>query len=171
MLLSRQKLSVYGAVIALSLGGLTKAWGQEEESEASSESRPLHLVAQAGFYAALGSPAGWGPTLSVDLLPGHFAGRYGLRGEWRGYRELGTGSALLGVIFEAGAARPQLALKLLAEVGFTDDRRPIVGAGIEWSLWALGPIGVSTLTDLQIIVDGTGTKPALTANLSLHVGR
>jgi hypothetical protein len=149
------------------LGGVTRVSAEEE----ATKSRPLHVVAQAGFYGALGSPAGYGPTLSVDLLPGSFAGRYGVRGEWRGYHDLSEGSALLGVIFEAGASRPQLALKLLAEVGVTSDKRPIFGGGIEWSLWAFGPVGVSTLTDLQIIIDGSGTRPALTANLCLHLGR
>jgi hypothetical protein len=142
---------------------------QEEAPEKAS--RPLHLVLQAGGYVALGGPTPWGSSLSVDLLPGSFAGRYGIRGEWRGYRDEGSGSAIVGAIFEAGASRPQLALKLIAEGGLTSDRRPLVGGGIEWSLWVLGPVGLSTLTDLQIIFDGTGTRPALSATLCLHLGR
>jgi hypothetical protein len=107
----------------------------------------------------------------VDLLPGGFAGRYGLRGEWRGYRAEGRGSVLAGLLFEAGAARPQLALKLLAEAGLAADNRPIVGGGVEWSLWLLGPVGVSTLTDVQIVIDGSGTRPVLSGTLCLHFGR
>jgi hypothetical protein len=131
----------------------------------------VHVVLQAGGYIALGGPAPWGTSLSVDLLPGSFAGRYGIRGEWRGYRDDRSGSLLLGAIFEAGASRPQLALKLVAEAGLTSDQRPIVGGGIEWSLWFLGPVGVSTLTDLQLVIDGTDTRPALSATLCLHLGR
>ncbi len=145
---------------------------QEMEDEVEVvPSRPLHLVLQVGGYAALGGPAPWGTSLSADLLPGSWAGRYGIRGEWRGYRDESSGSVLAGLIFEAGASRPQLALKLIAEVGLTSDRRPIVGGAIEWSLWLLGPVGISTLTDLQIIIDGTGTRPALSATLYLHLGR
>ena len=142
-----------------------------DEDRPSVPSRPLHLVAQAGGYAALGSPAPWGSSLAVDLLPGSFAGRYGLRGEWRGYRDSSSGSILAGLIFEAGASRPQLALKLVAEAGLSDDKNPIFGGGIEWSLWLLGPLGISTLTDLQIIIDGADTRPALSATLCLHIGR
>jgi hypothetical protein len=137
----------------------------------SASSRPLHLVAQAGVYGALGGPAPWGSSLSVDLLPGYIAGRYGLRGEWRGYRDSSRGSILAGLLFEAGASRPQLALKLVAEAGVSEDNRPIVGGGVEWSLWFLGPVGVTTLTDFQIIIDGTDTRPALSATLCLHLGR
>ena len=78
---------------------------------------------------------------------------------------------LLGLLYEAGAARPQLALKLVAEAGLSADKRPILGAGIEWSLWALGPVGISTLTDLQIVVDGRGTRPAIAQTFCLHLGR
>ena len=142
-----------------------------DEFGARKASRPVHALAQAGVYGALGGPASWGPVLSIDLLPGSFAGRYGIRGEWRGYRRSGSGSVLAGLLFEAGASRPQLALKLIALAGLTADKRPIVGAGIEWSLWFLGPLGVSTLTDLQLIIDGTGTRPVLSGNLVLHLGR
>ena len=133
--------------------------------------RPTHLLLQAGVYGALGGPARWGPSLSLDLLPGHGLGRYGLRAEWRGYRDREQGSVLLGLLYEAGAARPQLALKLVAEAGLSADKRPILGAGIEWSLWALGPVGISTLTDLQIVVDGRGTRPAIAQTFCLHLGR
>jgi hypothetical protein len=163
----QRKLACFGAIL-LSFCALKKASAEDPNP---SKSRPLHVVAQAGFYASLGSPAGYGPTLSLDLLPGSFAGRYGLRGEYRGYHDLSEGSVIVSGIFEAGASRPQLALKLVAEVGMTSDNRPLVGGGVEWSLWAWGPLGVSTLTDLQIIIDGSGTRPALAGTLCLHLGR
>lgn len=162
-------------MILLCLALPAGAWAEESteptEAEEPVPSRPLHLVAQAGVYGALGSPAPWGRTLSLDLLPGHFAGRYGIRGEWRGYRSDNEGSFLVGALFEAGASRPQLALKLVAEAGMTHNKKPIIGAGIEWSLWLLGPVGISILSDLQIVIDGKGTRPALTGTLSLHIGR
>lgn len=133
--------------------------------------RPAHFLLQSGIYGALGSPASWGPTLSLDVLPGSIFERWGVRGEYRGYEGYGEGSILAGAIFEAGASRPQLALKLVMEAGLTADNAPIIGAGVEWSLWALGPVGVSTITDLTIIIDGSDTRPALSGTLSLHLGR
>jgi len=152
------------------LTGVLLLSGRSAHAEEAEPTRPFHLVAAAGYYAALGSPAGWGPTLSVDMLPGSFADRYGLRAEWRGYRKLSEGSALVSLLFEAGASRPQLALKLLAEAGLTFDGNPILGGGVEWSFWVFGPVGVSLLTDLQVIVDGVDTRPALSISFGVHIG-
>jgi len=140
-------------------------------SQAQADGRPPHALVQAGTYAALGSRASWGPTLAIDLLPGSVAKRWGLRGEYRGYRGYNQGSLLVGALFEAGAARPKLALKLVIEAGLTHDERPILGGGVEWSLWAVGPVGVSLLTDLQVIIDGSSTRPALTSGIAIHFGR
>ena len=137
---------------------------------ATADDRPLHLNLQGGVYAALGSPASWGPSLAVEVLPGSAAGRWGLRGEYRGYKGVSEGSVLLGALFEAGASRPQLVLKLVPFIGITDARAPIVGGGIDWSLWILGPLGFSSFTDVQILIDGSSTRPALTTVLSLHLG-
>jgi hypothetical protein len=147
-----------------------------QAEEQGAKPRSPHLLVQAGGYASLGGPASWGTTFAMDLLPGSFAGRYGLRAEWRGYKQkVSEGTAIAGLIFEAGAARPQLALKLLAEVGLTNiregKRRPLAGGGLEASMWVWGPIGVSVVTDAHIIVDGAQTRPALAGLISLHLGR
>tara|TARA_R110002096_G_scaffold16898_1_gene57623 strand:+ start:68179 stop:68613 length:435 start_codon:yes stop_codon:yes gene_type:complete len=133
--------------------------------------RGPHLVLQTGLYAAAGSPAPWGPSIALDVLPGSVFERWGIRGEYRGYRGFEKGSVLVGALFEAGASRPQLALKLAVQAGLTDERAPIVGGGIDWSLWVLGPLGVSAVTDLTVIIDGSDTRPALSGVLSLHIGR
>jgi len=139
-------------------------------AEAESERGP-HLVLQTGLYAAAGSPAPWGPSIALDLLPGSVFERWGIRGEYRGYRDYGEGSVLLSALYEAGASRPQLALKLAIEAGLTGEGAPIVGGAIDWSLWVLGPLGVSLVTDLTVIIDGSDTRPALSGVLSLHLGR
>ncbi|MCP4444050.1 MAG: hypothetical protein GY811_01730 [Myxococcales bacterium] len=139
--------------------------------DAQAEDRPPHLVLQTGIYAALGSPASCGPSLALDVLPGSVFERWGLRAEYRGYKGLAEGSILAGAIFEAGASRSQLALKLLTFGGMTDAAAPIIGAGVDWSFWLLGPIGISTVADVQIIIDGSSTRPALSAVLSLHLGK
>jgi hypothetical protein len=133
--------------------------------------REPHLVLQSGLYVAAGSPAPWGPSIALDVLPGSVLKRWGIRGEYRGYRGYGEGSVLVGALFEAGASRPQLALKLVAQAGFTHERSPLFGGAIDWSLWVLGPLGVSLLTDLTVIIDGSDTRPALSGVLSVHLGR
>ncbi len=139
-------------------------------AHAEPHSRPPHVVAQAGYYAALGGPSAWGQSLALDVLPGWIAGRWGMRLEYRGYRGLKSGSILVSGLFEAGAARPKLALKLAPTVGITEESDPILGGAIDWSLWLLGPVGVSLVTDLHVIIDGANTRPALTGVLSLHLG-
>jgi hypothetical protein len=139
-------------------------------AEAESKRGP-HLVLQTGLYAAAGSPAPWGPSIALDLLPGSVFERWGIRGEYRGYRDYGEGSVLVSALFEAGASRPQLALKLAMEAGLTSDGAPIVGGAIDWSLWVAGPVGISLVTDLTVIIDGSDTRPALSGVLSVHLGR
>ncbi len=141
-----------------------------EPARAESKREP-HLVLQSGLYVAAGSPAPWGPSIAVDLLPGSILQRWGARGEYRGYRGYEEGSILVSGLYEAGASRPQLALKLAIEMGLTSDNAPIVGGAIDWSLWVLGPVGVSLVTDLTIIIDGSDTRPALSGVLSAHFGR
>ncbi len=141
------------------------------ESRQETESRPFHFLLQSGGYLSLGGPAGYGPSLALEVLPGSFAERFGVRAEWRGSRGYSEGTALAALLFEAAASRPKLVLKLLAEVGLTQDKNPVLGAGIEWSLWVLGPLGVSTITTLDIVVDGSDTRPALRFGLNIHLGR
>lgn len=155
-----------------SLLAMDLAWAEDYPAEAANHSqRPFHFLVQAGGYLALGGPAGYGPTLLVETLPGSIAGRYGLRAEWRGEGNSSRGTVLGALLFEAGASRPKLALKLLVEAGLTDDQKPIAGGGFEWSLWALGPLGVSTTTTLDLVFDGSDTRPALSSSLNIHLGR
>ncbi len=169
---SRGSLASGLLLVSLIVTNLGKtAWAGEEEVTRTKQSRPVHFLLQSGGYLALGGPSGYGPSLAIEILPGSFADRFGLRAEWRGTHGYSEGSALLGVIFEAGASRPQLVLKLLVEVGVTEDKNPILGGGIEWSLWVLGPLGVSTTTTLDLVIDGSDTRPALNTSLNLHLGR
>lgn len=158
-------------LLAIGAGSPSRAGAEPAESRATTPARPFHILAAVGGYGALGSPASYGPTLALDVMPGGFAGRYGLRGEWRGYGDTNPGSALIGLLFEAGASRPTLALHLVAQLGITADRNPIIGAGVETNLYLLGPIGITTLADVQIIVDGLATRPALSFSLAIHLGR
>ncbi len=160
---SRRGLAKLIPLLASACIALTSA---EAHAEAK---RPPHITAQAGYYAALGGPAGWGQSLALDVLPGWLAGRWGMRLEYRGYRGL-SGSILASALFEAGASRPKLALKLAPTLGITENRDLIVGAGMNWSLWLLGPLGVSMYSDLQVILRGAQTRPALTFALSAHLG-
>ena len=172
--MSHRFAALLGSAMAVGSLGLPNAVANPNASEdlpLPKASRPPHFLLQAGGYAALGGPSGYGLDLTAEVLPGFFAGRWGLRGQWRGKRGLQSGTALVGLIFEAGASRPALVLKLLGEAGVTPEKNPILGVGVQWSLWLLGPVGVSTTTAFDVIVDGWDTRPALTFNLNLHLGR
>lgn len=158
-------------VSACSFASLGLIWAEDTPISTKESERPFHFLVQAGGYLALGGPAGYGPTLIIETLPGHFSGRYGLRAEWRREGTSSRGSVLGALLFEAGASRPKLALKLLVEAGLTDNQKPIAGAGIEWSLWAVGPLGVSTTTTLDLIFDGADSRPALSTSLTIHLGQ
>lgn len=147
--------SIIGALILCCLG-----------TPAAAE-RSFHGHLGAGYYAALGGPADWGPSLSVEVLPGHQAGRFGLRAQWRGFEGMSEGMALLSGVFEAGASRPQLVLSAIGGLGITTDRQPVLGGGLETKLRIIGPIAVSLLTDLQLIIDGSDTQIALSVGASL----
>ena len=136
---------------------------------ASAEPRPAHGGFGGGSYLGL-TGAEWGPIGVADYYPGGGFGRFGLRGELRGYEGLEHGHAVAGVVYEAAAARPRLLISLHAGVGLSwTEVRPLVAGGIETQLWVLGPLSLVSGTDLVLRIDGIDTALAISGTLQLRL--
>lgn len=132
--------------------------------------RPTHGGFGGGTYLGL-TGADWGPVGTAELYPGGGFGRYGVRGEIRGYEGLDAGQATLGVVYEAASARPRLSLALYADAGLSwNPMHPVVGAGVQTHLWLWGPLAIVTGAGLSLRVAGTAdTALAVTGSSQLRL--
>ena len=137
--------------------------------------RPLHGSLGFGGALEVGAAQRTGAAAAIDVLPG---GALGVWGVTLGVRDVGGaklgdhGMATIGVIREAAAARPLLAIMLHGDLGaaWTDDGRmlPVFGGGVKTYLAFVGPLGVALDTTLHVEIDGVnGTHLVLGFGLML----
>lgn len=97
----------------------------------------------------------------LDLDPGGRFGRFGLTAAvrylpWQPFGD--DGLATIGVKYEAGAARPRLALALHGDVGASFTGAPAAGGGIETTLWLIPkwfrPLALVLDTTAHLVIDG-----------------
>ena len=82
------------------------------------------------------------------------------------------GLATIGLLYEAGAARPRLWLELHAELGATwGEVHPVVGGGVLVHLTVFGPVGIVVDTGAHLVYDGVDTELALSSTLLLALAR
>lgn len=155
-----------GAIAALAtLAGLAPA---------HADPRPWHGSIGAGGSLLL-TGQGDGSRLrvegEVDVLPGGALDRYGGLLALRAADADHHGLACLGLLFEAAAARPRLALALHADLGVDlDAHAPVLGGGARTTLTLVGPLGVALDTGAYLVLDGLDhTRLAIDASTMLVV--
>ncbi len=128
--------------------------------------RPLHLSVGAGGYVATG-PDTAGLAMFVEALPGGRLGRWGVAARWRRYDDSG-GLLLGGVTFEAGSARPQLAMLFHGELGLQyGEQLPAIGGGVQTELGLWGPLAIATDVGAHLLIDGTDSTIVVSAALTV----
>jgi hypothetical protein len=131
--------------------------------------RKPHVAAGGGGYAALTGPR-WGPVAGAHYYPAGRWGRFGVRAEGRGYQDSSEGHAVIGVAFEAAAARPRLVMSLNAGAGARfSEVAPVVQAGITTQLFLYGPLALAIDGGGVLIIDGTDTVLGLGNSFSLQL--
>jgi hypothetical protein len=97
----------------------------------------------------------------LDIDPGGRFGRFGLTAAvrympWEPFAD--DGLATIGLKYEAGAARPRLALALHGDVGASFTGAPAAGGGIETTLWLIPkwfrPLALVLDTTAHLVIDG-----------------
>ena len=138
--------------------------------------RPFHGSLAAGGALEFGAADRWAGAAAIDVLPGGGLGVWGLTLGARdvGYTPFGGhGMATIGVIREAAAARPLLAVLVHGDLGVAwrsggGDPLPVAGGGIKTYLAFVGPLGVALDTTLHLELDGVnGTHLVLGFGLML----
>ena len=157
-------------VVALAASAILAAAGARAPALADGDApRPARGGVGGGGYVGLTGP-GWGPMAVAEFYPGGGFGRYGVRGEVRGDRDSTDGRAMLGVVYEAAAARPRLQLAIHADVGLAWPAvRPVAGGGVQTHLWVIGPVALVTGAGASLRIDGTDTGLALTLSSQLRL--
>jgi hypothetical protein len=123
--------------------------------------RPAHGSIGIGSALVFGSANRTAGTAALDLLPG---GELGTWGATLGVRDVGWspfggyGTATLGVIREAAAARPLLAVLVHGDLGVAwrdgASTLPVVGGGLKTYLRLKGSFGIALDTTLDLEIDG-----------------
>jgi hypothetical protein len=125
--------------------------------------RPLHGSLGVGGGLRFGGADRWSGAAALDVLPGGGVGTWGVS---VGVRDVGYspfahhGAATIGVIREAAAARPLLAILVHGDVGVAwgegdgDKTVPVVGGGLKTYLAIVGPLGVALDTTLDLEING-----------------
>jgi len=100
---------------------------------------------------------------TVDLK---IRSRYGVVLGWRAFDDTHRGLVTAGLVFEAAASRPRLAIDLHADAGADlDARAPLVGAGLRTTVGIVGPLGVVLDGGGYLVVDGADTRLQLQGSL------
>lgn len=162
--------ALFLALSLLGLLGIVASPAHAQDASQGPAERPLHWMVGAGYFGAITGPADHGPAVAAELLPGGVFGRYGVRAEWRGLEGTAPSLLLAGVVYEAAASRPGLAMLLRANAGASSDGEPVLGAGGEALVKIVGPLGVAVWVDGHALVRGFDTTLLLAAGLSLQLG-
>lgn len=81
--------------------------------------------------------------------------RYGFVVGWRAFDDTHHGLVTAGLVLEAAASRPRLAIDLHADVGADlDERAPLLGAGLRTTVGIIGPLGVVLDGGGYLVIDG-----------------
>jgi hypothetical protein len=138
-----------------------------------SHPRTFHISATIGWFAALTGPLPHGPAADLEIHPGGAFGRFGLGCYYRGLERLdGRGSFILGLAYDAGAARPRLQLGLHADIGYdTALSRPLIGTGLRSQFGGIGPLVVAGDLSARLYLDGIDSRLAFAFTLSAGVAR
>lgn len=127
-------------------------------SRSAAEPRPWHGSVGAGGSLLLsgeGDGARARLDAEVDLLPGGALGPYGGLLALRGADGDHHGLLCAGLLFEAAAARPRLALAFHVDAGADlDARAPLAGGGLRTTLGLVGPLGVALDATGELVLDG-----------------
>jgi hypothetical protein len=116
--------------------------------------RPWHGSASAG--GALLATGAEGDHMRAELeLDVEPDSRFGGLVALRAFDEDHRGLICAGLIYEAGAARPTLAIDFHADLGADlDQRAPLVGGGLRTVLGLYGPLGVALDSGAYLVIDG-----------------
>lgn len=139
--------------------------------------REWHGGIGAGGYVAILGPVDSGLAAAAELSPGGAFGRLGARVEGRtldGDLEDGIDGGLLlgGLVYEAAAARPRLAVSLHGEAGAAvPDPHLAVGGGVETTLWIVGPLAVGLDSTVHVVLRGVDSELLLGGALTVRLAR
>jgi hypothetical protein len=100
--------------------------------------------------------------VEVDLEPGGRWGHYGILLAWRDVDTSHAGLLCGGVVFDAAASRPRLALQFHGDLGVDlDVDRPLIGGGLRTVVGLAGPLGFVIDTTGELVINGDATRFAL----------
>jgi hypothetical protein len=139
--------------------------------------RAWHGGIGAGGYVALLGPVSNGLAAAAELSPGGAFGRLGARVEGRTLDDdlgdgIDGGLLLGGLVYEAAAARPRLAISLHGEAGAAvPDPHLAVGGGVETTLWIVGPLAVGLDSTVHVVLRGVDSELLLGGALAVRLAR
>jgi len=164
-------------IAAVSLAALLASARVTRHTASAEPARDWHAGIGAGGYVAILGPVSNGLVASADVSPGGSFGRLGARVEARTLDDdlgdgIDGGLLLGGVVYEAAAARPRLAVALHGEAGVAvPDPHLAVGGGVETTLWIIGPLAVGLDATVHLVLRGVDSELLVGSALTLGLAR
>jgi len=162
---------------AVSLAALLASARATPHTASAEPRRDWHAGIGAGGFVALLGPVSNGLAASAEVSPGSAFGRFGARVEGRSLDDdlgdgIDAGLLLGGVVYEAAAARPRLAIALHGEVGaVVPDPHLAVGGGVETTLWIVGPLALGLDSTVHLVLRGVDSDLLVAGALTVRLAR
>jgi hypothetical protein len=163
------------AALLLALAGLGGSPAAAEEEAPAQE--PVHWIVGAGGFVGLTGPARYGLAAEAQVFPARWPGavlgeQIGLGLRYRGHDGLARGLVAAGLVYEAGATRPHIAIELHGDVGATyGPARPLLGGGARIQLGLWGPVALAAHADIYYWLDGWRPRPLVVPAVTLGLAR
>jgi hypothetical protein len=163
---------------AAGVAGEDGAPGEDDAAEPEPAEATRWAVGVGGFIGVTG-PGRYGLAAEAEVFPrwpGQLLGdRVGLGLRYRGFDGLARGIAAGGLVYEAAATRPHLAIELHGDIGVAfgpaGSNRLLLGGGVRTQIGLWGPVAVALHGDVYYTSENLRLRPHIVPAVTVGLAR
>lgn len=139
----------------------------------------MHWAVGVGGFVGLTGPGRYGLAAEAEVFPrwpGQLLGdRVGLGLRYRGFDGLARGIVAGGLVYEAAATRPHLAIELHGDIGMAiglaGSDRLLLGGGVRTQIGLWGPVAVALHGDVYYTFENLRLRPHIVPAVTVGLAR